>query len=213
MRYLVKKDVLYFISFSVFSLFYGFLKGGESVYIYYAYVYDLQEFDLLVLVFQCIWILPKLLAIYYILQNFIDAYENCYVYFKIRDENNMLWLKHILKNTIIKLLLLCLGKAGLVYLMLSEYEASYILFEFCYLLFFCILYVLCYLVLKDAKSIVAVTVVHLMIYITLPYSGVNIMNNIAFMNNVSVYGFIICLFAFVSMLIMCKYLLSKVSEK
>lgn len=194
MEYLTKKDFIHIISYSICSLLYGMLNVSENVQEYYCFSASSSDMNMMLLVFQAIWLMPKLLAISFLLQEFVDVYENCYIYYKIRDSKNKLWLKQMLKNLLLKLISFSLGKAIFVFVIVREISIPYILYETNYLFLFTILNIILYFLTKNTKSILVFTIVLLTVFQIIVLRNVILLKDYLFMENITWISIVVTLF-------------------
>lgn len=194
MKYLTRKDILHIICYSICSLLYGMLNFSENVQEYYCFSASSADMNTMLLVFQAIWLMPKLLAISFLLQEFVDVYENCYIYYKIRDSKNKLWLKQMLKNLLLKLISFSLGKVIFVFVIVRDISIPYILYETNYLFLFTILNIILYFITKNTKSILVFTIVLLTVFQIIVLRNIILLKGYLFMENITWISIVVTLF-------------------
>lgn len=194
MKYLTKKDFIHIICYSICSLLYGMLNVSDIVQEYYCFSAYSTDMNMMLLVFQAIWLMPKLLAISFLLQEFVDVYENCYIYYKIRDSKNKLWLKQMLKNLLLKLISFSLGKAIFVFVIVRDISIPYILYETNYLFLFTILNIILFFLTKNTKSILVFTIVLLTVFQIIVLRNIILLKDYLFMENITWISIVVTLF-------------------
>lgn len=209
MKLFSKKDIGYAIVYGAFSLFYGLLLYAQEASIYHSYMMEHLDINLMQMLMLLLWFLPKLLAIVYLAQYFIDTYENCFIYFKIRSRDNNLWVRHVIQSTLCKLFMLTIVKALAIFILLQEIDVIACMYEMLYLLFFIILYMLLYVCIPNAKVTLAMASIQMLTYEIICIMKLNDMRTILFMNDVSIPAVFFVFMSVLCILYVFNYILRK----
>lgn len=165
MKYICKNDLLYASIFAILTVLVGIFFADNTVTSFYQFsYYNFIDKDMIALLFVAFWAFPKVFAILYLVQFFTTSFETCYIYFKVRSQNNNLWFYHILKSICMKLLVFTLIKLLIILILNKELDIALFLYEYLYLLLFVFIYNSLYLLIRHEKFIIYLVMLHLVIY-------------------------------------------------
>lgn len=209
MKIFNKNDLVYALGYGVFSIFYGKLLYMEQANGFYAYAMQITGIDLMQVLMLLLWFLPKIFAMVYLVQYFMEAYDHCFMYFKIRSRNSNLWLKQVLGTTVWKLLLFTIVKVLTVSILVKGIDLVLSMYEFLYILFFVVLYMFVYVCIPNAKALLATACIHILIYEGICILKLLSTQSILFMNNVTMITMMIAVMLNIGIILIFNYALCK----